>query len=126
MNCESGDQKGKRAPSVCSIRCASGELKALIHKKLLPEASVAAKANIWPSGESAMCSKGCQFRCTVTPGGIPSDSRTALIECGLGRCWNQIMETRVTVASTATIASTEVRRDRGAICWALNLCGFPR
>src|SRR2546429_5961725 len=63
MNCESGDQKGKSAPSVCSIRCASGELKALIYKKLLPEASVAAKANVWPSGETAMCSKGCQFRC---------------------------------------------------------------
>src|SRR5215472_12972791 len=80
MNCESGDQKGKSAPSVCSIRCASGELKALIHKKLLPEASAAAKANIWPSGETAMCSKGCQFRCSVTPSGRPKDSRTGFVD----------------------------------------------
>src|ERR1700719_4107805 len=80
MNCESGDQKGKSAPSVCSIRCASGELKALIHKKLLPEASVAAKAKVWPSGETAMCSKGCQFRCRFRPLGRPSESRNVLFD----------------------------------------------
>src|SRR5215469_4703049 len=80
MYCESGDQKGKSAPSVCSIRCASGELKALIHKKFLPEASVAAKANVCPSGERAMCSKGCQFRCRVTPSGRPRDNRTGFVD----------------------------------------------
>src|ERR1700719_3538174 len=80
MNCESGDQKGKSAPSVCAIRCASEEFKALIHKKLLPDASVAANANIWPSGDSAMCSNGCQFRCSVTPSGKPSESRKVLFD----------------------------------------------
>src|SRR4029077_21045794 len=33
-NCESGDQKGRSAPSVWAILCASGELKGLIHKWL--------------------------------------------------------------------------------------------
>src|SRR4029077_20314092 len=114
MNCESGDQKGKSAPSVCSIRCASGELKALIHKKLLPEASVAANANIWPSGESAMCSNGCQFRCSVTPSGKPSESLTVFKGRAFGRNCNQITRTRPSRPNTPASKSTEERHDREA------------
>src|SRR5580693_6045803 len=114
MNCESGDQKGKSAPSVCSIRCASGELKALIHKKLLPEASVAAKANVWPSGETAMCSKGCQFRCSVTPLGRPSERLNVLTDWAfLGNC-SQIRRTRPSMPNTPAMSSADLRHDRGA------------
>ena len=77
MNCESGDQKGSSAPSVCSSFRASEELSGRIHKELSPDASVAAKANISPSGESAMYSNGCQFLCNVMPCGRPRVSCTA-------------------------------------------------
>src|SRR4029077_19317176 len=112
MNCESGDQKGKSAPSVCSIRCASGELKALIHKKLCPAASVAAKANVWPSGETAICSNGCQFRCRFTPLGKPSESRSVLFDSTLVRDCSQIMASKLAQTRTALTASHNVRRDR--------------
>src|SRR4030095_10778904 len=77
MNCESGDQKGSSAPSVCSSFRASEELSGRIHKVLSPDALVAAKANISPSGESAMYSNGCQFLCNVMPWGRPRVSCTA-------------------------------------------------
>src|SRR5215470_11590852 len=76
-NWESGDQNGNSAPSLWAIGCASDELKALSHSELWPDASVAAKASICPSGESAICSNGCQLRSNVTPSGNPSDKRTA-------------------------------------------------
>src|SRR4029453_11734961 len=56
MNCESGDQKGNSAPSVFSSFLCFEELSSRIHKELSPDASVAAKANISPLGESAMYS----------------------------------------------------------------------
>ena len=52
-------------PQSDPVFCASEELSGRIHKELSPDASVAAKANISPSGESAMYSNGCQFLCSV-------------------------------------------------------------
>src|SRR5215471_17243706 len=48
---ESGDQKGRVVPSVPGSGCAASALRGRTQIWVLPSASVALKASVWPSGE---------------------------------------------------------------------------
>src|SRR5207247_614683 len=106
----SGDQNGRVASSVPESGCALIESSGRIHKRVFPEASVAAKAKRSPSGEIAKEPK------LAFSGGLMK-RRTARVSVGGRRKFEIVRATaaiRIAIPATAQAISSRRLNHRGA------------
>src|SRR5437870_7898061 len=105
----SGDQKGRVASSVPESGCALIESSGRIHKRVFPEASVAAKARRSPSGEIAK-----EPKLAFSGGG--TNRRTARDSVGARRKYEtaSAMAVRIVIPATAQAISSRRLNHRGA------------